>query len=126
MDSISSNVDTLTRSTLAEQLDEIKGVVFEQRERLKALSTTEDLTRLPNIEEINNIVQTNTADLLSDFNKKLDETSVETLLSEKLSNLKSDLLSQTVKILDQISFEVEEAEIIDSIQENTNTFGNKI
>ena len=120
MDSISSNVDTLTRNTLAEQLDEIKGVVFEQRERLKALSTTEDLTRLPNIEEINNIVQTNTADLLSDFNKKLDETSVETLLSEKISNLKSDLLSQTVKILDQISFEVEEAEIIDSIQENTN------
>ena len=84
------------------------------------------MTRLPNIEEINNIVQTNTADLLSDFNKKLDETSVETLLPEKLSNLKSDLLSQTVKILDQISFEVEEAEIIDSIQENTNTLKSDI
>ena len=36
------------------------------------------------IEEINNVVQTNTADLLNDFNKKLDETSVETLLSEEI------------------------------------------
>ena len=126
VDSISSNVDSLTRNTLAEQLDEIKGVVFEQRERLKALSTTDDLTRLPNIEEINNVVQTNTADLLNDFNKKLDETSVETLLSEEMAKLKSDLLSQTVKILDQISFEVEEAEIIDSIQENTNTIKSDI
>ena len=50
-----------------------------------------------------------------------DENSTKEIITEQLSDLKSDILAQTVKILDQISFEIEQEEIMDYVQENANS-----
>jgi len=120
LETIGNNIDSISRNTISEEVSEIKNIINKQQEQLKLLSSTEDLQQLPTIEDINSSLSNNIADLLDKFNKKLDETSTKEILAEQLSILKSDILSQTVKILDQISFEIEQAEIMDYVQENAN------
>ena len=120
LESIDSNIDELTKKTIDEEVAKIKSIILEQKEKLNTLSTIEDINTLPRIEDFNNILNQNVNNLLNDFNKKIEESSNKEIIVGLLSELKSDIISHTINILDQISFEVEQGEIIDYIQEQSN------
>ena len=121
VENIDTNVDDLIKNNIKDQVIDIKNIIQEQQERLEALSTSEEVNRLPHSEDINNLLQQNIAKLLEHFNNKIEKVSNEEIITTQLSQLKSDILAQTVKILDQISFEVEQEEIMDYVQENSNS-----
>ena len=120
LEAIGIDVDELTKNTLEDEVAKIKSIIQEQRERINILSTVDDIKEIPRIEDFSNVLNQNLINLLNDFNKKIDESSNKEIIATQLSELKSDIISHTIKILDQISFEVEQGEIIDYIQEKSN------
>ena len=121
LENIEDGVEALNKNTLiSNEIGSLKELINTQKEQLNTLSTADDIRNLPNINDISDVIKTKTVELLENFNKTFEEHSTKEVIAKQLSELKSDILSQTVTILDQISFEVEQGEIMDYIQENYN------
>ena len=118
--SVESSLEDILNNSLEQEMENVKNIIDEQGQIFSILSTREDISILPKMDDINISIKENTAHLLDNFNRKIEECSTQGIIAKELEILKSEILTQAIKILDQVSFEFEKDEILDSVQENTN------
>ena len=108
--------DETLKQNINEQISGIENLVNDQ---LGYLESIEDLcaSNLPELAEIGTLVKHSILTSLNDLNERIDNINVCGQFENELKQLQSDIITQFLNIFNQISFVVEQEEIIDFIQE---------
>ena len=72
---------------------------------------------MPDIAEVSTLVKHSILTSLNDLSERIDNVNNNEHIENELKQLKSDIITQFLNIFNQISFVVEQEEIIDFIQE---------